>query len=179
MVNFSFYVAVHKQIYHLCNICFHRRSPDFLLVLSVTFGMDISLQWRNNGHDGVSNHQPHDCLLKRLFKRKCQSSASLAFVRGIHEWPVNSTHKRPVTRKMFPFDDIIMLSHLLFSSSNWTQIKSYSRLRCSLSFTSVWYFCMARRRFISFSLINLSNLDVRSFIWWKIRNKALGWVHFS
>ena len=37
-----------------------------------------------------------------------QSSASLAFVRGIHWWPVNSPHKRPVTRKMFPFDDVIM-----------------------------------------------------------------------
>ena len=37
-----------------------------------------------------------------------QSSASLAFVRGIHWWPANSPHKGPVTRKMFPFDDIIM-----------------------------------------------------------------------
>ena len=41
-------------------------------------------------------------------QRKHQSSASLAFVRGIHRWPVNSPHKRPVTRKMFPFDDVIM-----------------------------------------------------------------------
>ena len=39
---------------------------------------------------------------------KYQSSASLAFVRGIHRGPVNSTHKGPVTRKMFPFDDVIM-----------------------------------------------------------------------
>ena len=37
-----------------------------------------------------------------------QSSASLAFVRGIHRWPVNSPHKWPVTRKMFPFHDVIM-----------------------------------------------------------------------
>ena len=36
-------------------------------------------------------------------QRKHQSSASLAFVRGIHRWPVNSPHKGPVTRKMFPF----------------------------------------------------------------------------
>ena len=43
-------------------------------------------------------------------QRKHQSSASLAFVRGIHRWPVNSPHKGPVTRKMFPFDDVIMLS---------------------------------------------------------------------
>ena len=40
-------------------------------------------------------------------QRKFQSSASLAFVRGIHRWPVNSPHKWPVTRKMFPFDDVI------------------------------------------------------------------------
>ena len=41
-------------------------------------------------------------------QRKHQSSASLAFVRGIHWWPVNSLHKRPVTWQMFPFEDIIM-----------------------------------------------------------------------
>ena len=34
-------------------------------------------------------------------QRKHQSSASLAFVRGIHRWPVNSPHKGPVTRKIF------------------------------------------------------------------------------
>ena len=43
-------------------------------------------------------------------QRKHQSSASLAFVWGIHRGPVNSPHKWPVTRKMFPFDDVIMSS---------------------------------------------------------------------
>ena len=41
-------------------------------------------------------------------QRKRQSSASLAFVSGIHQGPVKSTHKGPVTWKMFPFDDVIM-----------------------------------------------------------------------
>ena len=41
-------------------------------------------------------------------QRKHQSSASLAFVWGIHWGPVNSPHKWPVTRKMFPLDDVIM-----------------------------------------------------------------------
>ena len=41
-------------------------------------------------------------------QRKHQSSASLAFVRGFHRGPVNSPHKGTVTRKMFPFDDVIM-----------------------------------------------------------------------
>ena len=71
----------------------------------------LSLRWRHNGRDGFSNHQPHDCLLTGYSgadQRKHQSSASLAFVRGIHRGPVNSLHKWPVTRKMFPFDDVIM-----------------------------------------------------------------------
>ena len=44
-------------------------------------------------------------------QRKHQSSASLAFVRGIHPWPVNSPHKGTATRKMFLFDDVIMSIH--------------------------------------------------------------------
>ena len=45
-------------------------------------------------------------------QRKHQSSASLAFVRGIHRGQVNSSHKWPVTRKMFPFDDVIMIKEV-------------------------------------------------------------------
>ena len=41
-------------------------------------------------------------------QRKHQSSKSLAFVRGIQQWPMNAPQKWPVTRKMFLFDDIIM-----------------------------------------------------------------------
>ena len=41
-------------------------------------------------------------------QRKHQSPASLAFVRGIHRDPVNSSHKWPVTRRIIPFDDVIM-----------------------------------------------------------------------
>ena len=41
-------------------------------------------------------------------QRKHHSSASQAFMRGIHRWPVDSPHKGPVTRKTFLFDDVIM-----------------------------------------------------------------------
>ena len=41
-------------------------------------------------------------------QRNHQSSASLAFVRGIYRGPMNSPYKWSVTRKMFPFDDVIM-----------------------------------------------------------------------
>ena len=76
--------------------------------------MGLAFLWRHNGRDGVPYHQPHDCLINQSFRRrsdqrKHQSSASLAFVQGIHRWPVNSPHEWPVTRKMFPFDYAIML----------------------------------------------------------------------
>ena len=45
-------------------------------------------------------------------QRENQNYASLTFVRGIHRWPVNSPHKGPVTRKMFPFDDVIIVCFL-------------------------------------------------------------------
>ena len=73
--------------------------PSYLLW---EYRIELAVQWRHNGHDSVSNHQPHDRLLNRLFRRrskKMSNSASLAFVRGIHRRPVNSPHKWPVTRK--------------------------------------------------------------------------------
>ena len=71
----------------------------------------VSLLWRHNWHDGVSNHQPRDCLLNRSFRRRSKNTSKLrvtGFVRGIHRWPVNSQHKWPVMRKILPFDDFIM-----------------------------------------------------------------------
>ena len=59
-------------------------------------------------------------------KRKHQSSVSLAFVREIHRWPVNSPHKWPVTRKMIPFDDIIR------NMQSWNIFKSQTDNFCYL-----------------------------------------------
>ena len=71
----------------------------------------ITLQWRHNEYDVVSIHQPYDVcstVYSGTERRKRQSSVSLAFLRGIHRWPVNSPHEGPVTRKMILFDDVIM-----------------------------------------------------------------------
>ena len=59
----------------------------------------------------VASHitgNPSVCHLTGTRQRIHQSSASLAFVRGSHRWPVDSLHKGPLTRKMFPFDDVTM-----------------------------------------------------------------------
>ena len=54
----------------------------------------------------------HSAVCSCVDQRKRQSSTWLAFVRGIPRWPVNSPHKGPVTRKMFPFDYVIMIHRI-------------------------------------------------------------------
>ena len=76
-------------------------------VISILF----PLRWRHDDHDGVSNHQPSDCLLNRLFRRRSKKTSKIRVTGlcvGNSPGPVNSPHKGPVTRKMFPFDDVIM-----------------------------------------------------------------------
>ena len=65
----------------------------------------------------------YSTIYSSVDQRKHQSSASLAFVQGIHWWPVNFPHKWPVTRKMFPFDDVIIISHTpwIYSKHNHNQ----------------------------------------------------------
>ena len=73
-----------------------------------------TLQWRYNEHDGVSNHQPSDCLVMRLFRCRSKKTSKLR-VTGLFDgnwWPVNSPHKWPVTWKMFPFVDVFMFGSL-------------------------------------------------------------------
>ena len=68
-------------------------------------------QWRHNGCDDVSNYQPRDCLLNRLFMRRSKKISTLRFTGLCREFTGGRwipPHKWPVTREMFPFDDVIM-----------------------------------------------------------------------
>ena len=72
------------------------------------------LQWRDNERDAsqiTSISNVSSTLCSCADQRKHQSSASLAVVRGIHRWPVDSPHKGPITLKLFPFDDVIMYTN--------------------------------------------------------------------
>ena len=72
-------------------------------------------------------------------QRKRQSSASLAFVRGIHQSPVNSPYKWSVMRKMFPFDDVIMnaecvsMSWCLHDKIRWLLPSYHTMATCDWS----------------------------------------------
>ena len=74
-----------------------------------------SLRWRHNERDSVSNHQPHGCLLNSLLSRRSKKTLKLRVTGlrvGNSPGPVNSPHKGPVSRKMFPFDDVIMFKRM-------------------------------------------------------------------
>ena len=71
----------------------------------------IRFKWRHNERNGVSNHRRLDCLLNRLLRRRSKKTSKLRVTGlwgGIYLWPVIAPHKGLVTRKMFPFDDVIM-----------------------------------------------------------------------
>ena len=103
------------------------KSFVFIFNFSVRFAYRKQHEWRH-GHDRYHHHYS-DVMMRAMASqitgvsivysivclcadlRKYQSSASLAFLGGIHRWPVNSPRKGPVTRKMFPFDDVIMVAH--------------------------------------------------------------------
>ena len=89
-------------------------------------------------------------------QRKHQSSASLAFVWGIHRGPVNSLHKGPVMRKMFPFDDVIMNAKLWYFLSLPWLIDSWK----------IWF----KFQMINFQS-NFDNQRLRYILW----NCALMW----
>ena len=96
--------------WHLC-------IPDGLSVVQCSHGhvIGVAFFWRD--FSGVkrtcwTTGSWRSCLsLEVADQRKHQSSATLAFLWGIHRWPVNSPHKWPITRKMLPFDDVILYGH--------------------------------------------------------------------
>ena len=106
------------------------------LMMIITWAMDMSFQspklkWASWTHTTPWCHDLMTVMASQITsltivystvysgtdQRKHQSSALLDVVWGIHRWPVNYPHKGPVTRKMFPFDDVIML--YLYIDTGW------------------------------------------------------------
>ena len=63
----------------------------------VDLTLDLTLQWRHNERDGVSNHQLHDCLFKRLFRRRSKKTSKLR-VTGLCEGNSSVTGDFPAQR---------------------------------------------------------------------------------
>ena len=84
--------------------CTWARFPGYL-TLSRSHYSDVIMSAMASEITGVSIIYSNVCSADQ---RKHQSSASLAFVGGIHRWPVNSPYKGPVAQKLLPFNDVIL-----------------------------------------------------------------------
>ena len=104
MISFHKIISCNSYIIELCPSLQYASYTYYNLYFHYC---DVIMSMMASQISGVSIVYSTVCLDADQIKH--QSPASLAFVRGIHQWPVNSLHKGPVTRKMFPFDDIIML----------------------------------------------------------------------
>ena len=116
----------------------------WLLIHGLITEICVTLWWRHNDHAGVSNHQPHGCLLNRLFRRnqrKHQSSASLAFVREIHRDRWISRTNGQLRGKCFHLMTSSWVVDILVSDDIRTAIKCYAWLKYLVGYRSMisWY----------------------------------------
>ena len=96
-------------------------------------------------------------------QRKHQSSASLAFVREIHRSPVNSPHKWPVTRKVFPFDDVIMVTQIMFQWGRVIGVLCEFKSWRSIFFLCLYFLSLFSRIYIHY--YNSTLLSIYQFNW--------------
>ena len=94
--------------------------------MSLSLPHSFTLQWRHNGHDGLTIVYPS--IYSGADLRKNLSFASLASVRGIHRWPV----------KIFPLDYVIMtrISHRPRGSSYYGQSFPFYKVRQRIQITN-------------------------------------------
>ena len=97
-----------------------------------------TLQWRHNEHDSVSNHQPHDCLLNRLFRRRSKKTSKLRVTGlcvgnspGTVEFPAQMAsyaenvsiwwrhHGKSKYQYIYPFGQCVEYAHPLPGRTNW------------------------------------------------------------
>ena len=119
----------------------HYAIPLFAFTARPTKHSEISLQLRHNERDGVSNHQPHNCLLERLFRHRWKKASKLR-VTGLCDGNSPRTGEFPAQRasnvEMFPFDDVI----ICFSWHIFTMVrKKYSNwcLCIDIHLCTWWY----------------------------------------
>ena len=128
----------------------------------------FTLQWRHNGCYDVSiTSLPivYSAVYAGADQRKHQSSASLDFVRGIHQSPVNSTHIWPITRNMFRFDDVVMMCKISTQDANQLIAALITFIQCRKAWRQHTRHCSLVA--VHTSLVKWSSRQLR----WR------GWVH--
>ena len=111
----------------MCNGFLSKSTP---LIVRIVYACNQthghSLQWRHNGHDSVSNHQPHDCLLNRLFRRRSKKASKLR-VTGLCVGNSPGTGKFPAQMASNAENISIWWRHHVMQSFNFFVVWSSNR----------------------------------------------------
>ena len=107
----------------------------------------LSLQWRHNGRDSVSNHQPHDCLLNRLLRRRSKKTSKLRVTGlgagnspGTGEFPAQLASNAENASIWWRHHDIIHYHDLIDMSVNHDNISTTdSRIQVYISSDTKWH----------------------------------------
>ena len=96
---YVFSVSNHRHLDYLFSLFGHwtKKTPRFCITGSLSGESTGPLRWRHNERDCVSNHQPHCCLLKRLFGRRSKKTSKLR-VTGLCEANSSETGEFPAQR---------------------------------------------------------------------------------
>ena len=134
----------------------HVKGCNELMFSNIYINIVYSLQWRHNGRGGVTNHQPHDCLLKRLFRHRSKKTPKLPVI-------VLCTGNSPVTGE-FP----AQWASNAENDSIWWRHHVMNEMSFNINDTEQWYLNkmavnMQTAFSNTFSLFDLYFIEVRSF----------------
>ena len=101
----------------------HKNKPDQVHIF-MEYTVSCCIHYNDGVMGAMASEIPsltivYSIVYSGVNQRKHQSSASLAFVREIHWWPVNFPHKGRVKMKIFPFDDVIIFHHDMLGDCVW------------------------------------------------------------
>ena len=129
--------------------------------------------WPHNRHNSISNHQPHDCLLNRLFRRRSKKTSKLGFTGlcvgnspGTGEFPAQMASNA----ENVSIDDVIM--SMLLVTCSMPELSSH------ISQKQDWFFSKGAVCAGSYSYIQLRFIAISSITKWLIWNKICKNVSF-
>ena len=114
------------------------------LALKITH-RSMPLRWRHNGCDSVSNHQPHDCLLNRLFRRRSKKTSKLRVTSlcvgnspGTGEFPAQMASNADIVSIWWRHHSLIPITWTTYSTGRSRFRTSSERVPCRSLMQSLW-----------------------------------------
>ena len=142
--------------------------------------ISLTLQWRHNGRDGISKHEPtidYSTVYSGVDQRNHQSSASLALVRGFHRLPVNSLHIGPLRGQWFYLMTSSCLTNYRMSGSlgltHWGRATRICVSNLAIIGSDI---CLSSGRRQAIILTNAEISSQKKWIWWWVQ-KHKCWNH--